>query len=148
MKIPKIEKLSTKMLMVGTVMLASVGYLGGHCVKLFCASTIPVAHGFVFGAFPLMTCGAYLLAQKVSRHSPLFNPFIAMTAGYLASYALSNILGLSISLAGPLVSFTAFATSVGLVTIIAGPAIIFVGSALGLPFLGAYIASKRESIEF
>lgn len=137
-----IDDFSLKVCAVGSAAVGFCGYLGGYCIKVLDPTVVPAAHGLTLGLWAPLGIGIYALAEKVNRDSVGFNLFVGFTGGYVASCVLSNLMGLPITLGGPVASITALAIVGSIVASIAAPVFIClgigVGSMIALPVLSRH----------
>jgi hypothetical protein len=85
--------------------------------------------------------GMYLLAEKVNRNGGVVNMALGFVGGYFASWALTNLMGISVSMIAPFMGVTALFIVVGLIANVAAPVFICCCGSAGVGMF-AFLKSK------
>lgn len=108
---------------VGTGVLATFGWLGGHMLRLIVPSIVPASHAVATGLWAPATLVMLGIATLINRKGGSVNWTIAAIGGYFAAIMGARALGFTVSVAGPFLGLTSLslplAASVALVAPIA-----------------------------
>jgi hypothetical protein len=124
------------------VLFGAAGALEGWALSLIFTSVTVAGHALILGALPVVGAGMFLVAYAISNDAGISGVF-AVLGAYPACYAVTNLLGFSVSFLAPIVGFgvlTVIVLVVGLIFSICLPGLLVGG---GLIAMGLLSVLKR-----
>lgn len=109
---------------------ALLGVIAGQTTQLLVPSVSAAGYGLIFGLWLPVGLGIYKVSEDLNRNSPILNIAMGIFGGYAASWAITNLMGFSVSMIGPFIGLAALGVVAATIATVVAPCVLCCGVAL------------------